>query len=139
MDELELVPRLVVAFGIGAMLGFDRERRRKPAGLKTHVLVAVASAMLMALSELVQERGGETVGDPVRMAQGVLTGIGFIGAGTIIRQGDSVIGITTAGTIWMAAALGLVAGAGFYVLALAGAVLALIAVNGLKWLERWME
>ena len=139
MDELELVPRLVVAFGIGAMLGFDRERRRKPAGLKTHVLVAVASAMLMALSELVQERGGETVGDPVRMAQGVLTGIGFIGAGTIIRQGDSVIGITTAGTIWMAAALGLVAGAGFYVLALAGAVLALIAVNGLQWLERWME
>jgi putative Mg2+ transporter-C (MgtC) family protein len=139
MDELELVPRLVVAFGIGATLGFDRERRRKPAGLKTHVLVAVASAMLMALSELVQERGGETIGDPVRMAQGVLTGIGFIGAGTIIRQGDSVTGITTAGTIWMAAALGLVAGAGFYVLAVAGAVLALITVNGLQWLERWME
>jgi putative Mg2+ transporter-C (MgtC) family protein len=139
MDELEFVPRLVVAFGIGAMLGVDRERRRKPAGLKTHVLVAVASAMLMALSELVQQHGGQTVGDPVRMAQGVLTGIGFIGAGTIIRQGDSVIGITTAGTIWMAAALGLVAGAGFYVLALTGAVLAIIAVNGLKWLERWLE
>jgi putative Mg2+ transporter-C (MgtC) family protein len=139
MDEFELVPRMVVAFAVGAVLGFDRERRRKPAGLKTHVLVAVASALLMSLSELVQERGGETIGDPVRMAQGVLTGIGFIGAGTIIRQGDAVSGITTAGTIWMAAALGLVAGAGFYILAISGAILAIIAVNGLEWLERRME
>lgn len=139
MDELEFVPRMVVAFAVGAALGFERERRRKPAGLKTHVLVALASAMLMSLSELVQERGGAAIGDPVRMAQGVLTGIGFIGAGTIIRQGDSVIGITTAGTIWMAAALGLVAGGGFYVLAVSGAVLAIIAVNGLEWLERRME
>ena len=139
MDELRLVPRLVVAFALGTLLGVERERRRKPAGLRTHVLVAVSAAMLMSLSELVQESGGTPIGDPVRMAQGVLTGIGFIGAGTIVRQGDVVIGITTAGTIWMAASLGLVAGAGMYLLAIAGAVLAFAAINGLEWIERWLE
>lgn len=139
MDELRLVPRLAAAVVIGMLLGLEREWRHKPAGLRTHMLVALASAMLMSLSELVQARGGTITGDPVRMAQGVLSGIGFIGAGTIIRQGDSVEGITTAATIWMAAALGLVAGAGLYVLAGAGVVFALIALKGLQWLARWME
>jgi putative Mg2+ transporter-C (MgtC) family protein len=139
MDEVQLVPRLAVAFGLGALLGLERERRGKPAGLRTHVLVALAAALLMSLSELVQQQGGTTLGDPVRMAQGVLTGIGFIGAGTIIRQGDEVVGITTAGTIWMAATLGLVAGSGYYILALAGAVLAFAAINGLEWLERRLK
>jgi putative Mg2+ transporter-C (MgtC) family protein len=138
MGELEFVPRLVAAFALGALLGVERQRRRKPAGLRTHVLVAVSSAMLMSLSELVQHEGASAIGDPVRMAQGVLTGIGFIGAGTIVRQGDAVIGITTAGTIWMSASLGLVAGAGFYVLALTGAVLAVVAINLLGWVEQWL-
>ncbi len=138
MDELEFIPRLVAAFAIGAVIGAERQRRRKPAGLRTHVLVSLASAILMALSELMREQVPSTVGDPVRMAQGVLTGIGFIGAGTIIRQGDTVIGLTTAGTIWMAASLGLVAGAGFYVLALSGALLAVVAINLLGWIDRWM-
>ncbi len=138
MDELEFIPRLVAAFAIGAVIGAERQRRRKPAGLRTHVLVSLSSAILMSLSELMREQVPSTLGDPVRMAQGVLTGIGFIGAGTIIRQGDTVIGITTAGTIWMAASLGLVAGAGFYVLALAGALLAVIAINLLGRIDRWM-
>lgn len=138
MDELEFVPRLVAAFAIGAVIGAERQRRRKPAGLRTHVLVSLSSAILMSLSELMREQVPATIGDPVRMAQGVLTGIGFIGAGTIVRQGDAVIGLTTAGTIWMAASLGLVAGAGFYVLALTGALLAVVAINLLGWIDRWM-
>lgn len=139
MDELRFLPRLAVAFALGMLLGIERERRRKPAGLRTHVLVALSAAMLMCLSELVQHQEGATIGDPVRMAQGVLTGVGFIGAGTIVRQGDLVIGITTAGTIFMAAALGLVAGAGSYVLALLGAAGAVAAINGLERIERWLE
>lgn len=138
MEEVRLVPRLVVAFAIGMMLGVERQRRRKPAGLRTHVLVATSSALLMALSALLREQEPIAAGDPVRMAQGVLTGIGFIGAGTIVRQGDVVIGLTTAGTIWTAATLGLAAGAGFYVLALTGAALAMIAINLLSRLDRWL-
>lgn len=138
-DELEMIPRLMAAFILGAALGYERERRGKPAGLRTHVLVAVSSAMLMALSELIRGDLPDEIGDPVRMAQGVLTGIGFIGAGTILRREDTVIGLTTAGTIWMAAALGLTAGAGFYVLALCGTALAVIAVNLLGRLDRWLD
>ena len=138
MEELQLVPRLVAAFAIGMALGIERERRRKPAGLRTHVLVSISAATLMALSELLRQGLPATAGDPVRMAQGVLTGIGFIGAGTIVRQGDAVIGLTTAGTIWTAAALGLVAGAGYYVLAVTAASLAVIAINFLGRLDRWL-
>ena len=139
MDELEFLPRLVVAFLIGALLGAERQRRRKPAGLRTHVLVATASAVLMAFSELLRAENPNTMGDPVRIAQGVLAGIGFIGAGTIVRQGDAVVGITTAGTIWMAASLGMVAGAGFYVLALGGTLLSMVAINLLGRLDRWLD
>ena len=138
MDELRLVPRLVAAFAIGMALGIERERRRKPAGLRTHVLVCISAATLMALSELLRESLPAAAGDPVRMAQGVLTGIGFIGAGTIVRQGDAVIGLTTAGTIWTAATLGLVAGAGYYILAVTAAALAIIAINFLGRLDRWL-
>ncbi len=139
MDELTLVPRLVAAFAIGTALGLERERRGKPAGLRTHVLVAVASALLMSLSELMRAGLPDAAGDPVRMAQGVLAGIGFIGAGTILRQEEHITGITTAGTIWMAASLGLVAGAGFYILAVAGTVLSVLAIVALGWLDRWLN
>jgi putative Mg2+ transporter-C (MgtC) family protein len=139
MDELEFVPRLVAAFLIGALLGAERTRRGKPAGLRTHTLVATASALLMALSELLRLEQPGIAGDPVRVVQGVLAGIGFIGAGTIVRTGEAVSGITTAGTIWMAASLGLVAGAGYYVLALSGMVLSVVAINLLGRLDQWLD
>ncbi len=139
MNELELVPRLVAAFVIGTVLGLERERRGKPAGLRTHVLVAVASSVLMALSELMRAGLPDAAGDPVRMAQGVLAGIDFIGAGTILRQEEHITGITTAGTIWMAASLGLVAGAGFYILAAAGTLLAVLATLALGQIDRWLN
>ena len=134
MDELRLLPRLAVAFVLGIALGVERERRGKPAGLRTHVLVCLSTATLMAAAELLQDRDGAIVGDPTRMAQGILTGIGFIGAGTIVRQRNMVTGITTAATIWLTAATGMMAGAGLYVLALAITVLAVLALDGLEWL-----
>ena len=85
MAELQYVPRLVAAFLIGMLLGLERQRRQKPAGLRTHVLVCTSCALLMGLSQLLRQQSPLFAGDPVRMAQGVLTGIGFIGAGTIIR------------------------------------------------------
>jgi putative Mg2+ transporter-C (MgtC) family protein len=139
MHELEFLPRLLVAFVVGGVIGVERQRRGKPAGLRTHVLVATASAVLMSLAELLHEAIPTGASDPARIAQGVLAGIGFIGAGTIIRQGDMVIGLTTAGTIWMAAVLGLAAGAGFYVLALSGMALSLLAINVLGRLDRWLD
>jgi putative Mg2+ transporter-C (MgtC) family protein len=139
MSELEFLPRLAVAFLIGGVIGAERQRRGKPAGLRTHVLVATASAVLMSLAELLHAELPSGASDPTRVAQGVLAGIGFIGAGTIVRQGDVVIGLTTAGTIWMAAALGLAAGAGFYVLAVSGTALSLFAINFLGRLDRWLD
>jgi putative Mg2+ transporter-C (MgtC) family protein len=129
MDELELLPRLLLAIVLGGVLGIEREYDRKPAGLRTHVIVCLSSATLMAASQLLQGRGGTIIGDPARMAQGILTGIGFIGAGTIVQQRNVVTGITTAATIWMAAAVGILCGSGFYVLAPAVTALAFVVLQ----------
>ena len=139
MDEVRLLPRLVVALLLGMALGVERERRRKPAGLRTHTVVCLSTATLMAAAHLLQESEAGLVGDPTRMSQGILTGIGFIGAGTIVRQRNMVTGITTAATIWLTAAVGILAGAGFYMLALALTALALFALNGMNWLVRWLR
>jgi putative Mg2+ transporter-C (MgtC) family protein len=134
--EFALVPRLVAAVAIGAVLGWERQSRHKPAGIRTHALVTLACALLIAFSQLLVQRAPAGSGNDGRIVQGILAGIGFIGAGTILRQGTSVSGLTTAGTIWMAAALGIVVGGGFYILAAAGLVLSLIVVDVLGWLER---
>ncbi len=136
MDEVRLLPRLLVAFLLGMALGVERERWRKPAGLRTHTVVCLSTATLMAAAQLLQTPEGAIIGDPTRMAQGILTGIGFIGAGTIVRQRNMVTGITTAATIWLTAAVGMLAGAGFYVLATALAAFALLALNGMTWMVR---
>jgi putative Mg2+ transporter-C (MgtC) family protein len=136
MDEVRLLPRLLAAFVLGLVLGLERERRGKPAGLRTHTIVCISTATLMALADLLQTRDGSIVGDPTRMAQGILTGIGFIGAGTIVRQRNMVIGVTTAATIWLTATVGMLAGAGFYVLGVALTLLSVAALDGLEWLVR---
>ena len=136
MDEVRLLPRLLVAFALGIALGVERERRRKPTGLRTHTVVCVSTATMMAAAHLLQNANGVPVGDPTRMSQGILTGIGFIGAGTIVRQRNMVTGITTAATIWLSAAVGMLAGAGYYILATTLAALALVALSGMTWLVR---
>jgi putative Mg2+ transporter-C (MgtC) family protein len=109
--EVEIVLRLLLAAALGAVIGYQRERAAKPAGLRTHVLICVGAALFTVASLF----GFGPAADPARVAAGVLVGIGFLGAGAIIRRGEGVVeGLTTAATIWVVAAIGLAAGAGLY-------------------------
>ena len=113
--ELQMVIRLLAAAGMGATIGYQREKAGKPAGLRTHVLIAVGAALFTVASVY----GFGPAGDMSRVAAGVVAGIGFIGAGAIMHRGagDIVGGLTTAATIWAVAAIGLAAGAGLYLVA----------------------
>lgn len=136
-NELRFLYRVLLAWVLGLVLGIDRERRDKPAGLRTHIMVCVSSAALLAGAQLVTDAvPNSTVGDSGRVAQGILSGIGFIGAGTIVKQGNLVTGITTAATIFLAASVGILVGSGYLLLATTVTVLALLTLNGLGWLEQ---
>ena len=112
--ELESVLRLLLALGLGMIIGLERQHAGKPAGLRTHVLVCIGAALFTLASIYGFEEGS----DPARVAAGIVTGIGFLGAGMILRTREgSVHGLTTASSIWAVAAIGLTAGAGMYVLA----------------------
>jgi putative Mg2+ transporter-C (MgtC) family protein len=116
MNLMEILLKLVLAVALGGLVGLERETSQKPAGFRTNILICVGSAMMMILSGLVL--GGEGGGnDLTRIAAGVITGIGFIGAGTIIQSRGSIVGLTTAATLWAMAGLGLVIGAGYYLVA----------------------
>ncbi len=125
----------VIAALCGAALGLERELQRKPAGLRTNMLIAVGSALFTYASFELAGEGG----DPSRVAAQIVTGVGFLGAGTIIRdRGENVIhGLTSAATVWMVAALGMLAGARLYGLALGGALLGLLILQALKSVENW--
>lgn len=115
-----VISRIVLAVIIGGIVGFERENKNRPAGFRTHILVCVSSCSLMVLSELLFNQYYSLYGiviDPQRIAAQVVSGIGFLGAGTIIHYGTSVKGLTTAASIWAVAALGLICGSGFFFLA----------------------
>jgi putative Mg2+ transporter-C (MgtC) family protein len=119
ISTAEVALRLGVAAALGAAVGLERELREREAGLRTHMLVSVGSALFTLASaygfhEFLTAGGNIVRADPTRIAAQIVTGIGFIGAGAIIRQGLSVRGITTAATLWTVAAIGLAAGAGYY-------------------------
>ncbi len=118
MSLLEIVLKLLLAVGLGGLIGLERESSHKPAGFRTNILICVGSAMMMIVSMLVLQGKEGTAGDLTRIAAGVIAGIGFIGAGTIIQAAESVMGLTTAATIWAVGGLGLVIGAGHYIPAL---------------------
>ena len=118
MDIIEVVLKLVLAIALGGLIGLEREASQKPAGFRTNILVCVGSAMMMMLSVMIIQGKGGTTDTLIRMAAGVITGIGFLGAGTILHARGTVAGLTTASTIWVVAGLGLVIGAGYYVPAL---------------------
>lgn len=141
-----LTPFLTTEFGLplasslltGMLIGLEREMQGKPAGLRTHTLVCFASALL-TLAAAHQDQwildlspGTQVVSDPTRMAHGILTGIGFLGAGVIFREGPSVHGLTTAASLWITAALGIVYGVGLFWLAVLGAVAALLVLVALR-------
>jgi putative Mg2+ transporter-C (MgtC) family protein len=129
-----VLARLCLSFLIGALIGLERERQHRPAGLRTHILVALASALFAMIS--IVAAGDDN--DPGRIAAQVVTGIGFLGAGTIMRHGSTVKGLTTAASLWTAAALGLAAGFGWTLGAVAAALLAFIVLVAVKAMEDWM-
>lgn len=140
VDVTEIVVRLVVATVIGGLVGAERERRNHPAGLRTHMLVCLGSALLMLMSEDMAARYmGHTNADPGRIAAQVVSGIGFLGAGTILREGLTVRGLTTAASLWVVAALGLAVGGGYYISAFTATILALITLTVLSRLDVFLE
>ena len=115
LTDAELVRRLLTAALLGAILGFEREMRQKSAGLRTNILIAVGSALFTLMS---YELAGDAPGaDPGRLAAQIVTGIGFLGAGAIMRTDSGIYGLTTAATVWVNAAVGVAAGGGEYHLA----------------------
>ena len=133
----EMLLRLALAALLGGVLGLERELREREAGLRTHLLVAVGSALFTIVSaygfSTFLESGASVVrADPTRIAAQIVTGIGFLGAGAIIRQGLSIRGLTTAATLWVVAAIGMAAGAGYYSAAAITTAVALIALWPLR-------
>ena len=132
-----VVSQLALAAALGAMIGFERELREREAGLRTHLLVCLGSALFTIISaygfhEFLTSGGAVVRTDPTRIAAQIVTGIGFLGAGAIIRQGISVRGLTTAATLWAVAAIGMAAGTGYYAVGVGAAVLVLISLGPLK-------
>jgi putative Mg2+ transporter-C (MgtC) family protein len=123
----ETVARLAVAAALGAAVGIEREAREQQAGVRTHLLVALGSALFTIVGAYGFSEFSATR-DPTRVAAQIVTGIGFLGAGAILREGLSVRGLTTAGSLWVVAAIGMGAGAGFYWAAVAGTVLTILAL-----------
>ena len=142
LDFYEMAIRILVALAAGALIGYERSYRGRPAGFRTHALVCMASSMLMLVTVYEAHwvrAAGETVRlDPTRMAQGIMTGIGFLGAGVIMQEGFSVRGLTTAASIWITAAIGILAGIGFYFPMTLSVVLALGVLSLFRWIEARM-
>jgi putative Mg2+ transporter-C (MgtC) family protein len=139
-DDLVIIGRVAGALVIGAMIGFERTFHGRPAGFRTHSLVCIASAILMIVTvyqnqwmTLVEHDAIRT--DPTRMAQGIMTGIGFLGAGVIFKEGLTVRGLTTAASIWVTAAIGILVGIGFWFAAVVGAVATLTVLALFRFIE----
>ncbi len=137
ITDLQVITRLVLSVLLGSLIGFEREIRGRAAGLRTHILVCLSTCLLMLISIFLAGSPGEgQVCDPGRVAAGVVTGVGILCAGTIIRFGTSVKGLTTAASLWAVAALGLAVGMGFYLAAYTATVLILITLLVLSRFEK---
>ena len=139
--QLTIVTNLLGAVVAGSLIGLERSYHARPAGFRTHTLVCLASSLLMIvdLFQLIWMQGAplDTIKtDPTRMAQGIMTGIGFLGAGVIFKEGVSVRGLTTAASIWITAAIGIMFGIGFYFPAIFSTVIVLIILSTFRWVER---
>ncbi|MEI9804753.1 MAG: MgtC/SapB family protein [Pseudolabrys sp.] len=137
----ELVLRLVIAAGLGSLIGAERERLIWAAGLRTHMLVCVGACLFMVVSAygFAGVTGPGIVLDPSRVAAQVVSGIGFLGAGSILLRGDLIRGLTTAASLWTVAAIGLAVGGGLYIEAGAATLIILVILAGIKPLEKWYQ
>jgi putative Mg2+ transporter-C (MgtC) family protein len=141
----DVVLRLVIALAFGALIGLERSYHGRPAGFRTHALVCLASTSLMLVPVFESQWFSGDMGstrvalDPTRMAQGIMTGIGFLGAGVIMKDGLSVRGLTTAASIWITSGIGVLVGIGFYIPALLTTAFTFGALGGFRWIERRMK
>jgi len=137
ISEIEMVLRILAATGLGALVGWERERQNQPAGLRTHMVLVAGCALAMTLSinMAMMFRAQAPNGDPARLAAQVLSGIGFLCAGAILRLGPTVRGLTTATSLWTMAVVGLAVGAGFYLAGVAITVLLLVILSVLNVIE----
>src|SRR5213082_2369013 len=139
-EDLIIIGRVAGALVMGALIGFERTFHGRPAGFRTHSLVCIASAILMLVT-VYQQQWMTFVDhdairtDPTRMAQGIMTGIGFLGAGVIFKEGLTVRGLTTAASIWVTAAIGILVGIGFYLPAAAGTAATLLVLAAFRLIE----
>ncbi len=131
--QIESVIKIIIAVVIGGFIGLERESASRPAGFRTHILVCVASAMVMDIN--LQLAQNFVNADPMRLGAQVISGMGFLGAGTIIKEGATVKGLTTAAGLWSVACLGLVIGAGFYLMAVFAALIMMMTLKTFNQLE----
>jgi putative Mg2+ transporter-C (MgtC) family protein len=140
-QEWELVARLLLAAVLGSFIGIERERLAWAAGLRTHMLVSVGACLIMIVSAygFNSVLNSHVVLDPSRVAAQVVSGIGFLGAGTILLRGEIVRGLTTAASLWAVAAIGLAVGSGLYLEATAATVIMLAILTAVKPFEEWLQ
>jgi len=144
MELTEFLLRILLASLLGGLIGLERDIHGRAAGLRTHLLVSLGAALFMILSELIAAQAATMTrqgivaafSDPGRIAAQIVTGIGFLGAGTIIKEGLSVRGLTTAACLWLVAAVGMAAGGGYFMFAIATTIIALLSLISLHYLER---
>jgi putative Mg2+ transporter-C (MgtC) family protein len=143
MNEWEGLARLALAAFLGGLIGFERETLSQPAGLRTHMMVALGAAIFMVSSIMLVTEFGDGPEfvrvDPSRIGSTIVTGIGFIGGGIIFKHKSNIRGVTTAAGLWVAAAIGMAVGAGFYITAVGGVTLALIILVVMRRIELMTE
>jgi putative Mg2+ transporter-C (MgtC) family protein len=142
VDAIVIFEHLVIALAAGGLIGFERSYHGRPAGFRTHALVCVASSALMLVTTYQEQwfpaSAARVSIDPTRMAQGIMTGIGFLGAGVIFKEGLTVRGLTTAASIWITAAIGVLAGIGFYFPMAVATFFTLGTLSVFRWIEAKM-
>ncbi len=140
MEEWEICLRLVLSCIMGGIIGYERQMRHKSAGLRTNMLVCLGSCLIMLLSQTLYDQvEGRTNADPARLAAQVVSGIGFLGAGAIMKEGLTVTGLTTAACLWVVAGVGLAVGAGFYLSAGVTTGIVFIILGNLSRLDMWVD
>ena len=138
LNWMQICMRLLCAMLVGLIIGTEREYTHRPAGMRTHILVALGACAVMITGQLIfaQYNPLGATPDPARLAAQVITGVGFLGAGTILREGINVKGLTTAASLWSVACLGIAAGGGYYTVALVGMVFIFITLTFFEFLQK---
>lgn len=138
-EQLRMIGLVALAMGLGALVGFERERSDKPAGLRTHMLVAGGCCLIALIGEIAFEQFSGIGGDPTRTLHGIVTGIGFLGAGSIIKGEDGrTEGLTTAASVLFVAVMGAAVAYEFWILATGATLLAIITLAGVRAVESWV-